>query len=165
MTTGLLQILHIAFSHSKQPFSTRDFSPQSCLNRLNLIHLSNLASNWPLLELKNVESPNIKAWARAKNLPYQRLLARYNGRPSLSERPPNGRKLDESQESALCRYINFLDSIFFPPKRPIIAAAANAILASCHSGPTKPPTIGDHWLRRFLQRHPEYLSSPSRSSH
>ena len=116
-----------------------------------------------ILELENVEKPNIKAWARAKNLPYQRLLARYKGRPSLSERPPNGRKLDESQESALCRYIDFLDSIFFPPKRPVIAAAANAILASNHIGPTKPPTIGDHWLKRFLQRHPEYLSRRQRA--
>ena len=57
-------------------------------------------------ELENVERPNIKAWARSRNLPYQRLLARYKGRQSLSERPPNGRKLDESQESALCRYID-----------------------------------------------------------
>lgn len=103
-----------------------------------------------ILELENVEKPNIKAWARARNLPYQRLLARYKGRLSLSERPPNGRKLDKSQESALCRYIDFLDSIYFPPKRPAIAAAANAILASGYTGPIKPPTIGDYWIRRFL---------------
>jgi hypothetical protein len=97
-----------------------------------------------IFELENVDKPNIKAWARGKNLPYQRLLARYPGRLSLSERPPNGRKLDESQESALYRYIDFLDSIFFPPKRPIIAAAANAILASGYISPTKPPIISDH---------------------
>ena len=84
-----------------------------------------------ILELENVESPNISAWARARNLLYQRLLARYKGRCSFSERTPNGRKLDESQESALCRYIDFLDSIYLPPKRLAIAAAANAILASC----------------------------------
>jgi hypothetical protein len=61
-----------------------------------------------ILELENVESPNIKAWARGHNLPYQRLLARYKGRSSRSERTPSGRKLDESQEAALCRYIDFL---------------------------------------------------------
>jgi hypothetical protein len=111
-----------------------------------------------ILELENVEMPNIKAWARSRNLPYQRLLARYKGRLSLSDRQPNGRKLDESQESALCRYIDFLDSIYLPPKRPAIAAAANAILASCHTDDsTEPPTIGRHWLQRFLHRHPEYL--------
>jgi hypothetical protein len=49
-----------------------------------------------IFELENIEKPNIKEWACAKNLPYQRLLARYKGRPSLSERPPNGRKLDNS---------------------------------------------------------------------
>jgi hypothetical protein len=116
-----------------------------------------------ILELENVESPNIKAWARERNLPYQRLLARYKGRPSLSERIPNGRKLDESQESALCRYIDFLDSIYLPPKRPVIAAAANAILASSHRDATKPPTIGSHWLQRFLRRHPEYISRRQRA--
>jgi hypothetical protein len=110
-----------------------------------------------ILELENVESPNISAWARTRNLPYQRLLARYKGRCSFSERTPNGRKLDESQESALCRYIDFLDSIYLPPKRPAITAAANAILASSHvDNSTKPPTIGSHWLQRFLRRHPEY---------
>ncbi|OKP10310.1 hypothetical protein PENSUB_4266 [Penicillium subrubescens] len=80
-----------------------------------------------ILELENVESPNIRAWERAKNLPYQRLLAR------------------------------------FPPKRLAIAAAANTILASTHTGLTEPPTIGDHWLHRFLQRHPEYLSRRQRA--
>jgi hypothetical protein len=111
-----------------------------------------------ILELENIDKPNIKAFTLSRNLPYQRLLARYKGRPSLSNRRPNGRKLDESQESALCRYIDFLDSIYLPPKRPAIAAAANAILASCHTDDsTKPPTIGSHWLQRFLRRHPEYL--------
>ncbi|KAJ6090439.1 hypothetical protein N7486_009254 [Penicillium sp. IBT 16267x] len=72
-----------------------------------------------ILELENVESPNIKAWAREHNLPYQRLLARYKGHSSRSERTPSGRKLDESQEAALCRNIDFLDSIYLPPKRPL----------------------------------------------
>ena len=83
-----------------------------------------------ILELENVEKPNIKAWARTK-IPYQRLLARYKGRASLSDRTPTGRLLDESQEAALCRYIDYLDSIHLPPKRPAIAATANAILAGC----------------------------------
>ena len=97
-----------------------------------------------ILELENVEKPNIKAWARSRNLPYPRLLARYKGRPSLFDRPSNGRKLDDSQESALCRYIDFLDSIYLPPKRPIIAASTNTILASSYTGNSKPPTISDH---------------------
>jgi hypothetical protein len=117
-----------------------------------------------ILELENVEKPNIKAWARTKNLPYQRLLARYKGRASLSDRRPTGRLLDESQETALCRYIDYLDSIHLPPKRPAITAAANAILAGCHTDPlTQPPTIGIHWLQRFLDRHPEYLSRRQRA--
>jgi hypothetical protein len=70
---------------------------------------------------------------------------RYKGRSERSERTAAGRKLDESQESALCRYIDFCDSIYLPPKRQAIAAATNAIQASCHiDNSTKPPTIGSH---------------------
>ncbi|KAJ6007946.1 hypothetical protein N7540_011922 [Penicillium herquei] len=54
-----------------------------------------------ILNLENVQSPNIKVWAREHNLPYQRLLARYKGRTSRSERTAAGYKLDKSQESAL----------------------------------------------------------------
>ncbi|KAJ5465269.1 uncharacterized protein N7458_000955 [Penicillium daleae] len=132
-----------------------------------------------LHELESVDKPNVKAWARSHNLPYQRLLARYKGRHSRSERSPSGRKLDGAQESALCRYIDILDSIYAPPSRPEIAAAANAILAAAYAEatgqptsdatgqpasnttgrnrPVPAPTIGGMWLNRFLKRHPEYL--------
>ena len=89
-----------------------------------------------IYELESVERPNIKAWARSRNLLYQRLLARYKGRQSLSKRAPNGRKLNESQESALYRYIDWLNSIYAPPSRLEIIAAANAILAATHAEAT-----------------------------
>ena len=88
-----------------------------------------------LLDLEGQNKPNIKGYARSHNLPYQRLLARYNGRKSRYERKPAGRKLDEAQESALCRYIDYLDTIYLYPKRAEIAAAANSILAHCHTDP------------------------------
>ncbi|KAJ5900229.1 uncharacterized protein N7473_004299 [Penicillium subrubescens] len=110
-----------------------------------------------LLDLEDQNKTNIKGYARAHNLPYQRLLARYNGRKSRYERKPAGRKLDEAQESALCRYLDYLGSIYLHPKCAEIAAAANSILAHCHTDPTQPPpTIGQNWLPRFLTRHPEY---------
>ena len=110
-----------------------------------------------LLDLEGQNKPNIKGYARSHNLPYQRLLARYNGRKSRYERRPAGRKLDEAQESAPCRYIDYLDTIYLHPKRAEIAAAANSILVHCHTDPTQPsPTIGQNWLPRFLARHPEY---------
>lgn len=118
--------LYRVFPSKHPPFNTQFFTtnmPESYQSIEARIQLA-------ILELENVESPNIKAWAREHNLPYQRLLARYKGRSSRTERIPSGRKLDESQESALCRYIDFLDSIYLPPKRPAIEAAANAILAS-----------------------------------
>jgi hypothetical protein len=89
-----------------------------------------------LLNLEDQNKPNIKGYARAYNLPYQRLLARYNGRKSRYERKLVGRKLDEAQEFALCRYLDYPDSIYLYPKRAEIAAAANSILAYCHTDPT-----------------------------
>jgi hypothetical protein len=107
--------------------------------------------------ISNQEKPNIASVAREFGVPYQRLRARWKGRPSLSQRPPTHRKLDSSQEHALCSYIDYLDSLGLAPKRDQIAGAANSILQEHHDDPlTPPPKIGEHWLSRFLKRHPEY---------
>jgi hypothetical protein len=64
---------NIAILHSKHLLSYTRFltttmpeSNQSIESRMQLA----------ILESENVEKPNIKAWARSRNLPYHRLLAR-----------------------------------------------------------------------------------------
>ena len=94
-----------------------------------------------LHHIEGLDRPNIKAYARTYDVLYQRLLARYKGRPSLLERKLNGRKLDDAQESALCRYIDYLDSIYIPPSRQEIAAAANEILIAGYATIYPDPSI------------------------
>ena len=89
-----------------------------------------------LLDLEGQNKPNIKGYARSHNLLYQRLLARYNGRKSRYERKLVGRKLNEAQESALYRYIDYLNTIYLYPKRAKIATTANSILTHYHTDPT-----------------------------
>ncbi|KAJ5453490.1 uncharacterized protein N7458_004446 [Penicillium daleae] len=117
----------------------------------------NFASTWATTWDGNAFDVSSASLVQVDDNRLQAAINGSTGRPSLSDRQPNGRKLDESQESALCRYIDFFNSIYLHPKRPAIAAAANAILASSYTADSKPPTIGEHWLQRFLRRYPKYL--------
>ncbi|OJD09870.1 hypothetical protein ACJ73_10043 [Blastomyces percursus] len=81
--------------------------------------------------IADIEKPNIKALARDYNLPYSRLLNRYNGQA-----------LDEPR---------------LPPNRSMIFGAARFLLAQSHTDSTTPsPGLGEHWVKRFLKRDPEY---------
>lgn len=107
--------------------------------------------------IADIEKPNIKALARDYNLPYSRLLNRYNGRAPRTHRPPANRLLSFEQEKSLCQYIEALDKLCLPPNRSMIFGAARFLLAQSHTDSTTPaPGLGEHWVKRFLKRHPEY---------
>ena len=69
------------------------------------------------------------------------------------------RKLSEHQELAICQYLDRLDKIGLPARRFMITDCANAILRRSHPADSNdpPPQVSEHWPRRFLERHPEYL--------
>ena len=104
--------------------------------------------------LSNQKKPNVRKTAREFAVPEGRLRRRWKGGKTLFQRSPTNRKLDTAQEGALCQYLNYLDSVGLPLKRPQIGATANSILAS--SDTDLPQQIGEHWIQRFLKRHPEY---------
>jgi DDE superfamily endonuclease/Tc5 transposase-like DNA-binding protein len=107
--------------------------------------------------LSKQKKPNIRKTAREFAVPEGRLRRRWKGGKTLFQRPPTNRKLDSTQEGALCEYLDYLDSVGIPLKRASVGATANSILASAHEDSTNPPPqIGEHWTRRFLKRHPEY---------
>jgi hypothetical protein len=106
-----------------------------------------------LEKLHHQSRPNISKVAREFDVPYQRLRSRYQGKKSLFEREPNGRKLDPAQEKALCSWIDYNDSLGLPVKRTQIVSAATSILKLAN--PSSPP-LSEKWLKRFLQRHPKY---------
>ena len=110
-----------------------------------------------LSALRDQEKPNISRTAREFAVANSTLRRRWNGGKSLQQRPPNGRKLDNEQEKALCGFITQLDTAGIHVKPDQIAKAANSILASAHTDGTTPaPVIGDKWVKRFLRRYPEF---------
>lgn len=108
--------------------------------------------------LSEQSKPNITKTAREFAVPMHRLRRRWKGGKSLFQRQPNGRKLTPTQEGALCEYIEYFDSVGASINRRQIGVAADSILEEDHprDSPDDPPKTGDHWLKRFLKRHPEY---------
>ncbi|KAJ5605075.1 hypothetical protein N7510_010229, partial [Penicillium lagena] len=86
-----------------------------------------------LAALSNQEKPNISKTARDYHVPYQRLRYRWQGRPSLLQRQPTHRFLNESQEKVLCIFMDTMDDLGFCPKRKQVEAAANLILHEARS--------------------------------
>jgi hypothetical protein len=114
--------------------------------------------------LQDQAKPNIARTAREFGVPVSRLRARVSGRLSRLGYPSGNRKLNQAQEAALCSYIDTLDKLGLSPRRDRIATAANSILKEGHSDKSSPPpTIGEHWIQRFLARHPEYKIRRRRS--
>jgi hypothetical protein len=63
------------------------------------------------------------------------------------------------EEKAICRYLDRLDKLGLPAQRELLRGAADYILLANWtpaSPDEKPPSVGQHWVSRFLERHPEY---------
>ena len=110
-----------------------------------------------ILEAINWHKPvNIAKLAREHGVPYQRLLARANGRQSKCERPTTLKKFIEEQEASIHIYLQALDDISTSVRLWQLRKCANSILARIHDGEGPPPVIGQHWPARFLQANPQY---------
>jgi hypothetical protein len=65
--------------------------------------------------------------------------------------------LIESQYFALCKHLNILDELDISLKPLMIRNAANSIIYKANPEEINPPLkSSDRWIKRFLQRHPEY---------
>ncbi|KJZ68915.1 hypothetical protein HIM_11701 [Hirsutella minnesotensis 3608] len=99
--------------------------------------------------------------ARQFEVPRGRLRGRLEGRTSLTDRQPTNTKLSKPEEDALCRYIDRLDAVNLAVRREFIVDAANCILRerSSKASQSNPPTVGIHWIDRFVKRHKYRLMS------
>jgi hypothetical protein len=137
--------------------STRSKSFQLPRNMANAYQeienrISQCVSDHPIHEF-----PKIARLARKYDVPYARLYHRYHGRQSKSDRPAPNAKLDSAQELALSEFLRRRDYMGLPMRIPEVEKAANSILKECYSEPsTPPPTVGEHWTRRWLEKHPEF---------
>jgi hypothetical protein len=59
------------------------------------------------------------------------------------------------EEKAICRYLDRLDKLGLPAQRELLRGTADYILLANWtpaSTDEKPPSVGQHWVRRFLER-------------
>jgi hypothetical protein len=78
-----------------------------------------------VLEERGEEKPNLAAAAREFEVPPQRLRARWNGRPSKSDRPESNKKLSGDQELAVCLYLDRLDANGTCARKKMVTNCAN----------------------------------------
>ena len=105
----------------------------------------------------------IKHVIKSYDVFYQCLLAHLHDRSFKAEHSSINWQLNETQEAALCCYIDTLDKQRISLKHVQIAYAINKILQEVHlnqnSSSESTSTlfmIDKHWLKQFLNRHLKY---------
>ena len=101
------------------------------------------------------QNPDSKASTVTKEFKVTRgqLRSRLDGHSSSKEQTSINTKLSYSEEKALCRYIDRLDSINLHVRQEFVVDAANAILKERAGKNNTPLTVGKCWIKRFLKRH------------
>lgn len=83
-------------------------------------------------------------------VPAKTLIRRQRGQPSRHEISANCRKLSDSEEDAVVRYIIDLDSRSFPPRLGGVRDMADRLLELRDGG-----RVGKIWASNFVRRRPE----------
>ena len=102
------------------------------------------------------EDPQLKVADAAYRfwVPYQRLLARHNGRISRSGRASTNLRLDKLQQQALEAYIHRCDSLGVSVLSSQLIHAAQTILDRNLQPGEKLTPLGQLWASRYLKRNP-----------
>lgn len=95
-----------------------------------------------------------RAAARAHGVNHRTMLNRMAGVPSRHHGHSNQQTLSIPQEEFLVQWILQLEKEGHPPRQATVKDMATQIRRI--AGET--PTIGNNWVSRFLQRHPEVQS-------
>ena len=99
--------------------------------------------------LKDGEYTSILKAHRAFNVPYQKLLHRYNGRPVADSLGGHNKIFNDAQEQALLQYIDRCNELGRSCKHKYIEITINLILrASGHQY-----IVSRVWTSRFIKRH------------
>ena len=91
------------------------------------------------------------------------------GRGGRHQRQPSNTRFTEDQEAKLCSYIETCIRCNLAVRSDLVRGAANDILKEAYldsepstRSPSGPPTVGTHWISRFMKRH-EYSFTPLRA--
>ena len=93
---------------------------------------------------------SIREAAKIYSVARSTLARRKRGQPARRDSMPKSRKLTESEEEALVKYILELDSRAFPLRPFGVEDMANRLLAERDAG-----TVGKNWVANFVKRRPE----------
>jgi hypothetical protein len=106
-----------------------------------------------ILDAESIEKPVWTQIAILYNVPYQRLLARVNGRGDRFQNERHNKALSIKQEFALIRIINRMEFNKIYCRLSIISSVANFLLRKAYDDPDiDPSTISKLWITRFLTR-------------
>ncbi|ERF72127.1 hypothetical protein EPUS_02918 [Endocarpon pusillum Z07020] len=108
-----------------------------------------------LAEREAGERPVIAEKAREYRVSKFRVQRRLKGIGPRISRKPKNYKLSEIQEQALLQYILSLDEIGQSIRYDHVNKVANEMLKEDHTENSTAPVVGEHWVKRFLNRHPE----------
>ena len=103
---------------------------------------------------KQTPDAKIRAIARSYDVPYTSLYDRLRGRtPRREIRHPHHR-LTPTEETALEQWILSMDERGLPPRVATVRRMANLLLTDrVQSSSNDSSSIGENWVRKFLQRH------------
>ena len=107
--------------------------------------------------------PSKTACAHAFDVPSRTLMKRLNGVISRKESTANSRKLSNTEESTLSRWILDMSQCGLPLQFSTVHYLAKLLLsARLKSSASEKATIGELWVNHFIKRHPELKSKYTR---
>jgi hypothetical protein len=110
--------------------------------------------------IKNEEIGSIRQAAEQFKVNRSTLTRRLRGITSRAETRSNGYKLTEIEENSLLRWIISIDDRGGAPRPSTVREMADLLLQ--HRGTSNTIPIGQDWVTKFVQRHPEIRSRFSR---
>jgi len=106
---------------------------------------------------------SIQAATRVYSIPHTTLTRRLEGTTSRSDFTHPNRKLTQTEEAALIKWILSLDTRGVPPTQALVQQMAELLLRErVQNASIKETTIGQNWVYRFVTRYPEIKSRYSR---
>ena len=106
---------------------------------------------------------SLRAAARTYNVPRSTLTLRYQGTPSKADSISPNRKLTQTEESTLIKWILDMDTRGIPPTQALVKEMAEILLIErVQNASTVRPVVGQQWVYRFINRHSELKSRYNR---
>ncbi|KAL2132430.1 hypothetical protein VTI74DRAFT_3799 [Chaetomium olivicolor] len=100
---------------------------------------------------------NFETASKTYNVADQTVRRRLAGQPARRDSPANSKKLTQSEEEAIVRYIIELSAQSFPPRLRGVEDMANQLLRARDA-----PPVGKLWAHNFVKREPELCTRYAR---